>query len=266
MRFASLGSGSQGNATLVATDDTLLMIDCGFPLREAEARLEGMGVAAADLDAVLVTHEHGDHSSGVSTLSKRYHIPVYLTHGTAATGRLSGCHQHVLINAGTSFTVGSIAVRAVPVPHDAREPVQFRLDAGQRSLGILTDLGSVTPHLITSFSGCDGLLLEFNHELDLLMQGPYPAALKRRVAGDFGHLNNQQAGLLLSQLDNSRLRVLVAGHLSQKNNTVEHTLAVLATVAGQHRAEVHVASQESGFGWFSLAEGESSTLSEAVGT
>ena len=266
MRFASLGSGSQGNATLVAADDTLLMVDCGFAPKEAEARLQRVGVTPASLDAILVTHEHGDHCAGVASLSKRHGIPVYLTHGTAATNRLSGCHQQVLVNAGARFSIGSITCSAVPVPHDAREPVQFRFDAGGWSLGILTDLGSITPHLVASFSGCDGLLLEFNHELDLLMQGPYPGTLKRRVAGDFGHLNNAQAGHLLSQLDNRRLRILVAGHLSQQNNSPEHALAALAGVAAHHGARIQVASQDSGFDWLSLLEEAEPSLSAVVGT
>lgn len=266
MRFASLGSGSQGNATLVAAEDTLLLIDCGFKTKEVEARLNSLGVSPTDIDAILVTHEHGDHSAGVASLSRRHGLPVYLTHGTAATGRLAGCHQQVLINAGACFEIGSITVNAVPVPHDAREPVQYRFDADGLALGVLTDLGSITPYLVQHFSGCDGLLLEFNHELDLLMQGPYPATLKRRVAGDFGHLNNTQAATLLTQLDTSRLRVLVAGHLSQQNNSSDHAFAALAAVADHHEAEVYMASQDSGSDWFSVVNEGFSSVSEAVGS
>jgi phosphoribosyl 1,2-cyclic phosphodiesterase len=253
MRFASLGSGSQGNATLVSTEETLILVDCGFPRRETERRLARLNVAAQDIDAVIVTHEHGDHSGGVASFSRHYKTPVYLTHGTASSGRLSGAFRQILINAGDDFTIGSVHVLAVPVPHDAREPVQFRFEASGKALGLLTDLGSITPHLVAAFSGCDALLLEFNHDLDLLMQGAYPAALKQRVAGDFGHLNNVQAGELLKRLDNHRLKVLVAGHLSLKNNSRQHALAALAGVAEHHQAEVHLACQDSGFDWLSVS-------------
>lgn len=253
MRFASLGSGSQGNATLVAADDTLLMVDCGFTPKEAEARLQRAGVTPASLDAILVTHEHGDHCAGVASLSKRHGIPVYLTHGTAATNRLSGCHQQVLVNAGARFSIGSITCSAVPVPHDAREPVQFRFEAETGVLGVLTDLGSITPHVVQAFSGCHALLLEFNHDRNLLLQGPYPAVLKRRVGGDYGHLNNGQASRLLGQLDNQHLGVLVVAHLSQQNNSPDHARAALEAVADSHRAAVVVACQDSGFDWLSVS-------------
>ena len=255
MRFASLGSGSQGNGTLVSDGETLVLVDCGFPRRETERRLERLNVAAEDIDAIIVTHEHGDHSGGVASFSRHYKTPVYLTHGTANSGRLSGVFQQVLINAGDDFTIGSVHVVAVPVPHDAREPVQFRLEASGNTLGLLTDLGSITPHLVEAFSGCDALLLEFNHDLELLMQGAYPASLKRRVAGDFGHLNNTQAGELLQRLDNHRLKILVAGHLSLKNNSREHALAALAVAADHHDAEIHLACQDSGFDWLSVSGG-----------
>ena len=264
MRFASLGSGSQGNGTLVSDGETLVLVDCGFPRRETERRLERLNVAAEDIDAIIVTHEHGDHSGGVASFSRHYKTPVYLTHGTANSGRLSGVFQQVLINAGDDFTIGSVHSLAVPVPHDAREPVQFKLEASGNTLGLLTDLGSITPHLVEAFSGCDALLLEFNHDLELLMQGAYPASLKRRVAGDFGHLNNTQAGELLQRLDNRRLKVLVAGHLSLKNNSKEHALAALAAAADHHQAAVHLATQDSGFDWLSVSGDEEFSMADAV--
>lgn len=252
LRFASLGSGSQGNATLVAAADTLLMIDCGFPRREVEARLARLDINPADIDAILVTHEHGDHAGGVAVLSRSYDIPVVLTHGTAATGRLDGAHQLRRINAGAAVTIGDITTRAVPVPHDAREPVQFLIEAGQRRLGVLTDLGSITPHVIDAYAGCDALLLECNHDLELLMSGPYPASLKRRVAGDYGHLNNNQAADFLMAVDTSRLETLVVGHLSEQNNRPEAALMALAPTQCQHNATITVACQAQGFDWITV--------------
>ena len=193
MQFASLGSGSKGNATLVWAGDTLLMVDCGFSLRETRRRLQRLSVQPEQLSAILVTHEHTDHCSGVASLSRTYGIPVYLSHGTAGTGRCDGSHQLKCFNSEDAFTVGSVDVRAVTVPHDAAEPCQFVLSCEQQHLGILTDLGSVTPHVLESFSHCHSLLLEFNHDLSMLQAGRYPQALKRRVGGDWGHLNNGQA-------------------------------------------------------------------------
>ena len=253
MHFASLGSGSQGNGTLVRSDDTLLLVDCGFPRKETEIRMERLDVEPADLDAILVTHEHGDHCAGVASLSKAYDLPVYLSHGTACHKKLDGCARQIRFNAGDDFAIGGIAVTSVPVPHDAREPVQFRFEAETDVLGVLTDLGSITPHVVQSFSGCHALLLEFNHDRDLLQQGPYPAVLKRRVGGDYGHLNNGQASRLLGQLDNQHLGVLVVAHLSQQNNSPDHARAALEAVADSHQAAVVVACQDSGFDWLSVS-------------
>jgi len=255
MRFASLGSGSKGNGTLVAAGNTTVLIDCGFNRRETEQRLARLGVNPEQLDAILVTHEHGDHASGVALLSRHYKLPVYLSHGTAASGRFDGLHQQIRINAGDAFIVGDIAVQSIPVPHDAREPTQFRLSAGGFCLGILTDLGSITPHIIAAYSGCAALLLEFNHDLGMLRDGSYPEALKRRVAGEYGHLNNRQAAEFLSALDNSQLKLLAVGHLSEQNNSPEHAWAALMDVANSHNAEVFMACQQQGFDWLYLSDG-----------
>jgi phosphoribosyl 1,2-cyclic phosphodiesterase len=252
MRFASLGSGSKGNATVVATGDTAVMIDCGFSLREATRRLATLGLEPSQLDAILVTHEHSDHSAGVGKLARRYNIPVYLTHGTLSSGRVDGCPQLHCFNCGDHFSIGSLDIEPVAVPHDAREPCQYRLGHRGSSLGILTDLGSVTEHVVERFRGCDALLLEFNHDLAMLWRGDYPAALKRRVAGDWGHLNNAQAVTLLQQLGWESLRHLVVGHISEKNNSREHAAAALATVCGALHSRVVFAEQGSGFDWLVL--------------
>jgi phosphoribosyl 1,2-cyclic phosphodiesterase len=254
MQFASLGSGSKGNATLVAAGKTVLLVDCGFGRRETEYRLQRRGVAPADISAILVTHEHGDHASGVAALSKAHNIPVYLTHGTAASGKVDGARRMVKINAGDAFDIGDITVCAVPVPHDAREPVQFRFSHRDISLGILTDLGSITPHVVAAFSACTGLLLEFNHDTHLLSVGPYPPTLKRRVGGDYGHLNNRQAAEFLAATDTSRLRALVAGHISQQNNSPESARAAVASVAASLPCDVVYACQGDGFAWLDLSD------------
>ena len=251
MWFASLGSGSKGNATLVRSADTLLMVDCGFSMRETTRRLAALDVRPEQIDAILVTHEHSDHCAGVASLSRRFQIPVYLTHGTAGTGRCDGSHSLLCFNSEDSFAIGSLQVKAVTVPHDAAEPCQYRLSSGGRSLGILTDLGSITPHVLDSYRDCHSLLLEFNHDLLMLQAGSYPPALKRRVGGDWGHLNNLQAAQLLRDLGAARPGQLVVAHVSENNNSrhkaKEALLSVLDSLEGVVWAE-----QAGGFDWLAV--------------
>lgn len=252
MQFASLGSGSKGNATLVRSGDTLVMIDCGFSLRDTERRMARLGAAPQQLDAILVTHEHADHSSGVAALSRKFHIPVYLTHGTFRTGRCDGSHAQRLFNCEDNFTIGDLSIKAVAVPHDAAEPCQYLLSSREYTLGILTDLGSITPHVIANFGACHSLLLEFNHDLPMLLEGPYPPHLKLRVGGDWGHLNNQQAVELLRQINCTALRHLVVAHISEKNNSRQLAQDALLSVL-ESLDRVTFAEQSSGFDWLSLA-------------
>lgn len=251
MQFASLGSGSKGNATVVRAGNTLVMVDCGFSLRETVKRLQALEVAPDDIDAILVTHEHSDHSSGVAALSRKFQIPVYLTHGTASTGRCDGGYQEICFNCDDSFTIGELVVDAIAVPHDAAEPCQYRLTSDQLSLGILTDLGSLTPHVIDSYRGCNSLLLEFNHCQQMLEDGPYPYSLKRRVGGDWGHLNNDQAASLLQQIDGRALQQVVVAHISEKNNCRKRAEAALLT-ALDSLDSVIFAEQSGGVGWLDL--------------
>jgi phosphoribosyl 1,2-cyclic phosphodiesterase len=252
VQFASLGSGSKGNATLVRAGDTLVVIDCGFSLRETRRRLARLGVEPDEINAILVTHEHSDHCSGVSALSREYRIPVYLTHGTSATGRCDGSYDLITFNCEDSFTIGELTVKAVAVPHDAVEPCQYRLSWREHSLGILTDLGSITPHVVNNFRGCHSLVLEFNHDLPMLQDGPYPAHLKRRVGGDWGHLNNEQAVDLLRRIDCTRLHHLVVAHISEQNNSRELAEDALQDVM-ESLEKVTFACQLDGFGWLQLS-------------
>ena len=252
MQFASLGSGSKGNATLVRAGATLVMIDCGFSLRETTRRLCRLGVEPQQLDAILVTHEHSDHSSGVAALSRKYQIPVYLTHGTSSTGRCEGCFELRCFNCEDDFTIGDLLVKAVAVPHDAVEPCQYRLTWQERTLGILTDLGSITPHVVDNYRACNSLLLEFNHDLPMLMAGSYPPHLKRRVGGDWGHLNNGQAADLLQQIDSAVLNHVVVAHISEKNNSREKARQALVSVLDSLDRVVW-AEQTTGFDWLHVA-------------
>ncbi|MFZ3322387.1 MAG: MBL fold metallo-hydrolase [Usitatibacter sp.] len=250
MRFTSLGSGSSGNGLVVESGRTRLLMDCGFGLAETKARLERAGLKPLDITAILVTHEHDDHMGGVARFSMRYAIPVYLTRGTGQW--LPEDFPAVLvryIDSHTPFAVDAIAVDPIPVPHDAREPVQYVFSDGAVRLGVVTDLGTVTQHVVEKLSGCEALVIECNHDLDLLMTGPYPDSLKRRVAGRFGHLSNADAGHLVEALDRGKLRHLIAAHLSQQNNTPALAVEALARGAGCEREWIGIARQDEGFDW-----------------
>ena len=219
MRFASLGSGSRGNAVLVNHRSTLLMVDCGLSLKATEARLELVDCTPAEVTALLVTHEHSDHIQGVSRLASRHGIPVWMTPGTAtcpAVRNLS--HIHHLRN-DEAVEIGSIRVQPFPVPHDAREPTQFAFEAGGRKLGLLTDTGFITPHIRTRLEACDAIAVEFNHDLDSLHRGPYPASVKARIASSLGHLSNDQAAQLMVDVHHPGLQWVTALHLSGRNNS-----------------------------------------------
>ncbi|HEB85744.1 MAG TPA: MBL fold metallo-hydrolase [Gammaproteobacteria bacterium] len=249
MRFASLGSGSKGNATLVQAAGTCVMIDCGFSLRETEARLSRYGLEATQLDAILITHEHGDHVRGAGPLARKYNIPLWTTrgtHGKAVLGVLPRLHY---LDVHQGFEIQDLAIQTYPVPHDAQEPCQFVFTDGQKRLGMLTDTGTITPYIETQLDGCDALLLECNHDLSMLEQGPYPFSLKQRVAGRLGHLSNDQTAALLGVLDHPRLKHLVIAHLSEQNNTPALACDSLAGTTGCERDWIKVASQDTGFDW-----------------
>lgn len=250
MRFALLGSGSEGNALVVQSGNSTVLLDCGFSLSEAVARLTRFDLAPETLSGIVVTHEHSDHISGVAKLSRKYSIPVWLTHGTlrAQSVAFSGL-QFNEINTHIAFAVGDVQVQPYPVPHDAAEPVQFVFCDGARRLGVLTDAGHVTPHIEAMLSGCDALVLECNHDAAMLAGGAYPYHLKQRVGGRFGHLNNEDAAALLRRLDNSRLQHIVAVHLSQKNNQKELAVRALSGALGCQEGWIAVASQEQGLEW-----------------
>jgi phosphoribosyl 1,2-cyclic phosphodiesterase len=257
LRFASLGSGSGGNALLVEAREgsrvTRVLLDCGFNGRVLVARLARLGLAPEQLDAILVTHEHSDHVGGVAVVARRHRLPVYASEGTARAGRLdeAGVALGSLASAEV-LAIGALEIRPYAVPHDAAEPLQFVFSDGASRLGVLTDIGTPTAAVQAALHGVDALVLEANHELDLLWGGPYPSFLKARIAGALGHLSNAQAASLLAALDTSRLRCLVAAHLSSTNNRVELARAALSGALGWPAEAVVVADQAQGCGWQSI--------------
>jgi phosphoribosyl 1,2-cyclic phosphodiesterase len=251
MRFASLGSGSEGNALAVQVGQTCVLMDCGFSLADTVARLARLGLAADDLSGIVVTHEHSDHIAGVARLARKYSIPVWLTHGTRqmhgkALDDLSGLTE---ISPHHSFSIGELQIQPYAVPHDAAEPVQYVFSDGAKRLGVLTDTGCSTPHIEATLNGCDALVLECNHDTALLANGDYPYSLKQRVGGRFGHLNNADAAALLAKLDNRRLQHIVAAHLSRKNNTRDLAVAALSAALNCDADWIAVATQQAGFDW-----------------
>ena len=251
MRFACLGSGSEGNGLLVEVGATRVLVDCGFGVRDTVTRLGRLDVEPESISAIVVTHEHNDHVGGVAAFAARYATPVWLTFGTlsAASDRL-GALAHVYgFDSHDAFAIGDVEVRPFPVPHDAREPVQFVLSDGRWRLGVLTDLGVSTTHVETTLSGCDALVLECNHDIDMLANGDYPYPLKQRIAGKFGHLDNAAAAGLLSRLDYSNLKHVFAAHLSQQNNTRELARAALAGALNCAPEWIGIADQHVGFAW-----------------
>ena len=256
MRFASLGSGSAGNCMVVEQANTRLLIDCGFGPREVELRLAKLALAPHQITGILVTQEHDDHAKGAFKLAAKYNIPLWLTHGTRLMAERYRPEKIVvklnIIDSHSAFTIEEIEVTPFPVPHDAREPTQFTLSNGQYKLGVLTDVGASTPHIEQMLSACDALVLECNHDATMLQNGPYSAALKHRVGGRLGHLDNQSAATLLSKLDNSKLKHIIAAHLSAKNNTQALAKQALSKALNCELDWVGIAAQDIGFAWRSF--------------
>ena len=252
MRFSSIGSGSAGNGLLIEQDSTRLLLDCGFGLRDAEQRLARISLTPDQLTGILITHEHEDHAGGVFKLARKYRIPVWLTHGTfRMIERILPTEPLDLriIDSHSKFNINEIEVTPFPVPHDAREPVQYTFSNGDKKFGVLTDTGCSTPHIQEMLSGCDALMLECNHDIDMLMNGIYPMSLKQRVSGRLGHLDNIGAANILSKLDNSHLKHIIAAHLSEKNNKPEFAINALSQALNCEKNWIGIAEQETGFDW-----------------
>lgn len=256
LRFRSLASGSSANATLVAgrgaTDQSPfhVLVDCGLNQRQLRARLQRAGLQPADLHAVFVTHEHSDHVGASFELALALDIPIWASYGTWLGAGQPDCRGLLRIaRDGLPVQWGAMQATPFTVPHDAREPLQLRIAQDGDSIALLTDLGHVTPHVLAHAAQCDALLLEFNHEPELLSQSRYPPFLKRRIAGRQGHLSNQAAAELLAQVLHPRLKQVVAGHLSRQNNTPELAMQWMRRAIGSEGVALSIADQEQGCGW-----------------
>jgi phosphoribosyl 1,2-cyclic phosphodiesterase len=260
LRFCCLGSGSQGNAFVVEACDgqatVQILVDDGFSPRELERRLSRAGVDVAALAAIFVTHEHSDHSGGVAAFANRRELAVYATDGTA---RAAGFEHRVRrlhnLRAGGTVEIGPLRIVPIAVPHDAAEPVQFAFTDGSHRLAIVTDLGHPAMDVVAQLAGLDALVLEFNHDLDMLRAGPYPAFLKARIESDLGHLSNDQSLQLLGAIDRSRLSHVVAAHLSQTNNLPHLALQALHRAGLPADVRFELADQALGLHWRGVSPG-----------
>lgn len=243
MRLAVLASGSAGNAVVVQGGDTSVLIDCGISCRQIETRMRAVGVSASQLTAVLLTHEHHDHTQGLRVFLRRHPVPALATAGTAAACQGSFAPAERL-ESGRVVRIGELAVLPFAVPHDAREPVGLVIQHGGRRVGLLTDCGMATELARERLTGCHALLLEANHDLDMLRLGPYPWPLKQRIVSRTGHLSNGQAQALLDRLAHPALQVVVGMHLSKQNNTPELVRRELARPLAGSAVRVVVARQD----------------------
>jgi phosphoribosyl 1,2-cyclic phosphodiesterase len=257
LRFKNLGSGSAGNATLVEARDglqvTRLLIDCGLRVSELERRLQAADLQLGDLDGLFVTHEHSDHVGHTQRFAQKTGLPVWMSEGTRlacqadewawAPGQLQVARD------GVPIALGALELQPFTVPHDAREPLQLRCSDGDRSLGVLTDLGHASAHVVQALQGCHALLLEANHDTDMLSRSNYPAFLRKRIAGPLGHLSNADAAALLQAVRHPALNCVVAAHLSERNNTPALAQGAFCAVLGCLAEEVLVADPETGSDW-----------------
>ena len=256
MRLMSIASGSGGNAVYVGSGDTNILIDAGVSKKRISEGLKRLGLSVSDLDAILVTHEHSDHIKGLEVIEKTAHIPVYATYGTiegiiSSVSSLDHSDIFNVVDRQSSFAVNDLTITAVPVSHDAREPVCYRVDDGCACCAVITDLGCYDRNIIDAFQGLDAVLAESNHDIRMLETGPYPYPLKRRIAGSSGHLSNEAAGRLINALLNDHMQYIVLGHMSRKNNYKDLALLTVENIIneGRYRSDdfrIDVADQEEG--------------------
>lgn len=253
MQFASLGSGSAGNSFVVKHNQSFLMIDCGFGIQDIIFRLDRLKESPENIAGILLTHEHEDHVKGAFKLANKFKIPIWLSYGTYKM-----CEKHIIdsyeiklnvIDSHTSFEIHDFLIQPFPVPHDAREPTQFILSNGNYKLGILTDTGSSTTYIEQVLHDLDALIIEFNHDHDLLEASEYANSLKKRISGKLGHLDNQAASDILGKIQFKKLKYLVAAHLSEKNNTEDLVKDSIVKKIGCERDWIGIANQSEGTSW-----------------
>ena len=243
-----LASGSRGNATYLSDGDTAILIDAGLSGVEIQRRMAAKGLDPHRLNAILVSHEHSDHIQGVGVLSRRFNLTVYINDATRqasqnALGRLAGVQA---FTCGHTFSIGNLAVHPFSISHDAEDPAGFTIRSNGCKVGVATDLGVVTGVVKTHLSACDALILEANHDPQMLIDGPYPWPLKQRIRSRTGHLSNDDTAQLLETLMHERLAHVVLAHLSEENNTPEMAKQTVHRILNLSATRLHVATQAAG--------------------
>lgn len=224
MRFLSIASGSSGNCIYVGSEQTHILIDAGISNKRIEQGLNEIGVKGSELNGLLITHEHSDHVKGLGVLARKHGIPIYATretlHEIQAIKSLGEYPRELLheVCADADFTVGDLTIKPFSIHHDAADPVAYRVQNGRKSVAVATDMGHFDQYTIDHLQGLDAILLESNHDLNMLQTGPYPYYLKQRIAGDHGHLSNENAGRLLNHILHDDMKHIFLGHLSKENN------------------------------------------------
>ena len=227
MELCSIASGSSGNCIYAGADHCHVLVDAGISGKRIEAGLNEIGLKTAEMDGILVTHEHSDHIKSLGVLARKYGLPMYATQGTidaikekSSIGKVDESLFQV-IHPEEDFTIGDMRISPVPTSHDAAEPVAYMMYQGDKSMGIITDLGKYDDYIVDKLQGLDVLLLEANHDVRMLQVGSYPYPLKQRILGDRGHLSNESSGQFLGQLLHDKFKKVVLGHLSKENNLAE---------------------------------------------
>lgn len=248
MRFSVLGSGSRGNAVYVESGESAVLIDAGFSGKELQKRMESIGRSLTDVQALCITHEHNDHICGAGVISRRYDIPLIINDLTleSATGKLGKLHDTTIFSVGEVVQLGDLQIRSFRISHDTADPVGYVISNGEKRLGYLTDTGKVSHLMAQRLLACHGIILEFNHDLEMLKYGPYPLPLQQRVRSSRGHLSNDDAADFLKELLQGAVVEVVLAHLSEKNNTVDLAReAADGAIDSKSGVTLHIAKQDS---------------------
>lgn len=263
MRLCSIASGSSGNCIYAGSDTTHILVDVGISGKRTKEGLEKLGVKAEELDGIFITHEHADHISGLGVMARKYGVPIYATRGTleairntSSVGKIEATLFQE-IKADSKITVKDLTINPMKTSHDAAEPVAYRISHGRKKVGIITDLGCYNDYTVECLKGMNALLLEANHDVNMLQVGPYPYYLKRRILGERGHLSNELSGRLLSKILNDDMQTIILGHLSKENNLPELAYETV-------RVEIAMADNKYKAGDFPIRVANRSEVSEIV--
>jgi phosphoribosyl 1,2-cyclic phosphodiesterase len=241
-----LASGSKGNAIYISDGNTSILVDAGLSGREIERRLRSKGLSPENLDGIVVSHEHNDHIQGVGVLSRRYHLTVYMSRGTeaASASQVGTVHDLTYFNCGSSFQLNTLTIHPFSISHDAEDPSGFTINSNGLKIGIATDLGIATSMVKEHLRECYLLIIEANHDTDMLVEGPYPWFLKQRIKGRTGHLSNEDSNGLLKTVRHDRLCHVILAHLSEINNRPEIAQRVVGRAIEASKIKLTVARQE----------------------